>query len=190
MLLCTTFSHIQATEEVRNTMNNTHEILVLELSTGEVQIELYANKAPKHVAQIKSLVKKGAYDNVAFHRVIQGFMAQTGDVKYGNKNHFDETRVGTGNSDLPDIPAEFNDIPHLRGTVSMARSANPNSANSQFFICFDEASHLNGQYTAFGKVTKGMPFVDQITKGEPGSGHVNKPDFIVKARIMETKDTS
>ena len=110
-------------------------------------------------------------------------MAQTGDVKFGNINEFNQQMVGTGSSDLPDLKAEFNNIPHERGTVSMARSANPDSANSQFFICFKSAPHLDRQYTVFGKVISGMEFVDQIKKGEPGSGSVKKPDYIEKIEL-------
>ena len=117
--------------------------------------------------EILKLAKEGKYNGVAFHRVIEGFMAQTGDVKFGNINEFNQQMVGTGSSELPDLKAEFNNIPHERGTVSMARSANPDSANSQFFICFKSAPHLDRQYTVFGKVISGMEFVDQIKKECP-----------------------
>ncbi len=157
--------------------------LIMKLKYGEVEIELFPEDAPNHVERILKLAKEGKYNGVAFHRVIEGFMAQTGDVKFGNINEFNQQMVGTGSSELPDLKAEFNNIPHERGTVSMARSANPDSANSQFFICFKSAPHLDRQYTVFGKVVSGMEFVDQIKKGEPGSGSVDKPDYIEKIEI-------
>ena len=157
--------------------------LIMKLKYGQVEIELFPEDAPNHVKRVLKLAKEGKYNGVAFHRVIEGFMAQTGDVKFGNINEFNQQMVGTGSSDLPDLKAEFNNIPHERGTVSMARSANPNSANSQFFICFKSAPHLDRQYTVFGKVISGMEFVDQIKKGEPGSGSVDKPDYIEKIEI-------
>ena len=159
------------------------EIMIMELKDGTVELELYSDIAPNHVKRFKDLAQKGLYDGVVFHRVIEGFMAQTGDVKFGNINEFNQQMVGTGSSDLPDLKAEFNNIPHERGTVSMARSANPDSANSQFFICFKSAPHLDRQYTVFGKVISGMEFVDQIKKGEPGSGSVGKPDYIEKIEL-------
>ena len=153
--------------------------ITIKLKNGDVKIELFDDIAPNHVKRILDLSKQGKYDGVAFHRVIDGFMAQTGDVKHGNtKNNFNPAMVGTGGSDLPDLKAEFNDVPHERGVLSMARSQNPNSANSQFFICFDTHPHLDRQYTVFGKVISGMEFVDQIKKGAPGSGVVNNPDII------------
>ena len=155
----------------------------MKIKYGEVEIELFKDDAPNHVKRILKLVNEGKYNGVAFHRVIEGFMAQTGDVKFGNINEFNQQMVGTGSSDLPDLKAEFNNIPHERGTVSMARSANPDSANSQFFICFKSAPHLDRQYTVFGKVISGMEFVDQIKKGEPGTGSVDKPDYIEKIEI-------
>jgi cyclophilin family peptidyl-prolyl cis-trans isomerase len=158
--------------------------ITLKLKYGEVKIELFKDIAPNHVERILELSKKGKYDGVAFHRVIDGFMAQTGDVQHGNtKNNFNPAMVGTGGSDLPDLKAEFNDVPHERGILSMARSQNPDSANSQFFICFDTHPHLDRQYTVFGKVTSGMEFVDQIKKGAPGSGSVDNPDIIEKITI-------
>jgi cyclophilin family peptidyl-prolyl cis-trans isomerase len=158
--------------------------LTLKLKYGEVKIELFDDVAPNHVKRILELSKQGKYDGVAFHRVIDGFMAQTGDVQHGNtKNNFNPGMVGTGGSDLPDLKAEFNNIPHERGVLSMARSQNPDSANSQFFICFDTHPHLDRQYTVFGKVVSGMEFVDQIKKGAPGSGSVNDPDIIEKISI-------
>ena len=157
--------------------------LIMKLKYGQVEIELFPEDAPNHVKRVLKLAKEGKYNGVAFHRVIEGFMAQTGDVKFGNINEFNQQMVGTGSSELPDLKAEFNNIPHERGTVSMARSANPDSANSQFFICFKSAPHLDRQYTVFGKVISGMEFVDQIKKGEPGSGSVDKPDYIEKIEI-------
>ena len=152
-------------------------IMILKLKDGDVKIELYADKAPNHVKRIKLLAKEGKYDGVVFHRVIDGFMAQTGDVKFGNSstNDFNIRRAGTGGSDLPDLKEEFSDLPHQRGTLSMARSQDPNSANSQFFICFKEASFLDREYTVFGKVIEGMEFVDKIKRGEPASD----PDKII-----------
>ena len=156
-------------------------IMILKLKDGDVEIELFEDKAPKHVERIKKLANEGKYDNVVFHRVIDGFMAQTGDVRFGNSSsdQFNLDRAGMGGSDLPDLPAEFSDIPHLRGTLSMARSSDPNSANSQFFICFDDAPHLDRNYTVFGKVTKGMEYVDKIKRGAGPNGSVSDPDKII-----------
>ncbi|WP_244599338.1 peptidylprolyl isomerase [Brucella ovis] len=158
---------------------------MLKLKDGDVALELRPDLAPKHVAQIKKLVREGAYNGVAFHRVIPGFMAQTGDVKFGNMDKgFDAARVGTGGSNYPDLPAEFSKEPFVRGTVGMARSQNPNSANSQFFIMFDDGPFLNGQYTVVGKVVSGMDAVDKIKKGsEAENGAVKNPDKIIKATI-------
>ena len=155
--------------------------MILKLKDGDVEIELFEDKAPKHVERIKKLANEGKYDNVVFHRVIDGFMAQTGDVRFGNSSsdQFNLDRAGMGGSDLPDLPAEFSDIPHLRGTLSMARSSDPNSANSQFFICFDDAPHLDRNYTVFGKVTKGMEYVDNIKRGTGPNGSVTDPDKII-----------
>lgn len=164
--------------------------LVLTLKDGDVTIKLRPDLAPKHVAQIEKLTKEGAYDNVVFHRVIPGFMAQTGDVKFGKKGgtEFDIRSAGMGGSNYPDLPAEFSKVPFKRGTVGMARSQNPNSANSQFFICFDNASFLNGQYTVVGEVVKGMDVVDKIKKGRTdNNGSVSDPDVIVKAHIEAAK---
>ena len=147
------------------------DTLYLDLKDGRVVIRLRPDLAPKHVAQIKALAKQGFYDGIVFHRVIEGFMAQTGDP----------TGTGTGGSKLPNIPAEFSQTPVRRGTLGMARSQLPNSANSQFFICFKESSFLNGQYTVFGEVLSGMEFVDKIKRGEPP---VN-PDKIVKMIVVE-----
>ena len=151
--------------------------MILKLKDGDVKIELFKDVAPNHVKRIKELAEAGKYNNVVFHRVIDGFMAQTGDVKFGNSsnNDFNLRSAGTGGSDLPDLKEEFNDLPHQRGTLSMARSQDPNSANSQFFICFKESSFLDRQYTVFGKVIEGMEFVDKIKRGEPASD----PDKII-----------
>ena len=158
--------------------------MILKITTGEVKIELFPEKAPNHVARIKELADSGKYDGVVFHRVIDGFMAQTGDVQFGNSSdsNFNLQRAGMGGSDLPDLKQEFNDVPHVRGTLSMARSSDPNSANSQFFICFENASHLDGQYTVFGKVISGMENIDKITKGDGPNGSVSNPDKIISFR--------
>ena len=159
-------------------------IMILKLKYGEVQIELYPEKAPNHVKRFIEFADQGKYDNVVFHRVIDGFMAQTGDVKFGNTSSpdFNLSLAGTGGSELPNLKAEFSEIAHTRGTLSAARSADPDSANSQFFICFESAPHLDRQYSAFGKVIKGMEFVDMIKKGDPNSGSVTNPDKIITLR--------
>jgi cyclophilin family peptidyl-prolyl cis-trans isomerase len=165
--------------------NNTiakENIMILKLKDGDVKIELFEDKAPNHVKRIKKLAEEGKYNGVVFHRVIDGFMAQTGDVKFGNSSNddYDLRRAGMGGSDLPDLKEEFNDLPHQRGTLSMARSQDPNSANSQFFICFKEASFLDRQYTVFGKVIEGMDIVDKIKRGdENNNGSVSDPDKII-----------
>ena len=164
--------------------------MIITLKDGDVTIALRPDLAPKHVAQIKKLVREGAYDNVAFHRVIDGFMAQTGDVKFGNmKKGFNSQAVGTGGSDLPDLPAEFSQTEHYkRGVVGMARSQDPNSANSQFFIMFAPAPPLDGQYTIVGNVVSGMELVDKIKKGdEADNGTVADPDRMIKVRIAADK---
>ena len=155
--------------------------MILKLKDGDVKIEMYPDVAPNNVKRIQELADSGQYDNVVFHRVIDGFMAQTGDVKFGNSSSkdFDLRRAGIGGSDLPNLNQEFNDLPHDRGTVSMARSSDPNSANSQFFICFKPAPFLDRQYTVFGKVIEGMEFVDMITKGDGDNGAVSNPDKII-----------
>ena len=161
--------------------NTKENIMILKLKDGDVKIEMFPDVAPNHVKRITELANSGKYDNVVFHRVIEGFMAQTGDVQFGKSDSkdFDLRRAGIGGSDLPDLKQEFNDIPHERGTVSMARSSPPDSANSQFFICFDNASYLDRQYTVFGKVIEGMEFVDLIKKGDGQSGSVSDPDKII-----------
>ena len=156
--------------------------MILKLKDGEIKIELFEDVAPNHVKRIKQLAQEGKYDGVVFHRVIDGFMAQTGDVKFGNSSNdeFDLKRAGQGGSNLPDLKEEFSDLPHERGTLSMARSQNPNSANSQFFICFKESSFLDRQYTVFGKVIEGMELVDKIKKGNSDdNGSVSDPDKII-----------
>ena len=151
--------------------------MILKLKDGDLKIELFEDVAPNHVKRIKQLAQDGKYDGVVFHRVIDGFMAQTGDVKFGNStsDEFNLGKAGMGGSDLPDLKEEFSNLPHERGTLSMARSQDPNSANSQFFICFKEASFLDRQYTVFGKVVEGMEFVDKIKRGEPATN----PDKII-----------
>ena len=159
------------------------EIIHMTLKDGLVVIETRPDLAPKHVEQIIKLVSDGKYDGVVFHRVIEGFMAQTGDVEFGNSSNesFNISRAGTGGSTLPDIEAEFSDANHGRGAVSMARAQDPNSANSQFFICFNDCSFLDGQYSIWGQVIEGMEYVDQITRGEPPSN----PDKIIKMEIIK-----
>ena len=155
--------------------------MILKLKNGDVVIELFDDIAPNHVQRFKKLSSEKKYDGVVFHRVIEGFMAQTGDVQFGNStlDSFDLKRVGTGGSEYQDLKSEFSDLPHERGTLSMARSSNPNSANSQFFICLQTASHLDRQYTVFGKVIEGMEFVDLVKRGEGSDGAVSNPDKII-----------
>ena len=155
--------------------------MILKLKDGDVLIELFNDVAPNHVERFKKLANEKKYDGVVFHRVIDGFMAQTGDVQFANSNldTYDINRAGTGGSEYPDLKEEFSSLPHERGTLSMARSSDPNSANSQFFICFKEAPFLDRQYTVFGKVVKGMEFVDLIKKGEGSNGEVSDPDKII-----------
>ncbi len=162
-------------------------IMILKLKDGDVKIELFEDVAPNHVKRIKELANEGKYDNVVFHRVIDGFMAQTGDVKYGNSDSedFDLRRSGMGGSDLPDLKEEFSSLPHDRGTLSMARSSDPNSANSQFFICFKPAPFLDRQYTVFGKVIEGMEYVDKIKRGDDNNnGSVTDPDKIISFKSL------
>ena len=183
MLIMLPFAMTEAKPKPENT-------LTIELKDGSVVIELFPEVAPKHVERIKSLVKEGKYDGVAFHRVIDGFMAQTGDVQFGNKKDFNAGRVGTGGSDLPDLKEEFNDKKHVRGTCSMARAASPNSANSQFFICFEPAPFLDNQYTVWGQVIDGMENVDKIKKGSSSSnGSVNDPDHMIKLQVGKPKES-
>ena len=158
--------------------------MIMKTKYGEVEIELYKDIAPNHVKRFKELAETGKYNGVVFHRVIDGFMAQTGDVKYGNSNSesYNLPLAGTGGSDLPNLKAEFSDTAHVRGVLSAARSSDPNSANSQFFICLEAAPHLDRQYSAFGKVIKGMEFVDLIKKGEGSNGSVEDPDKIISLK--------
>ena len=161
--------------------------MILKLKDGDVKIELFEDVAPNHVKRIRELAQEGKYDGVVFHRVIDGFMAQTGDVKFGNSTNkdFDLSRAGTGGSNLPDLKEEFNDLPHERGTLSMARSQDPNSANSQFFICFKASAFLDRQYTVFGKVVEGMDYVDKIKRGdESNNGSVSDPDKIISFKSL------
>jgi len=158
--------------------------MILQLKDGDVEIELYPKIAPNHVKRFETLANEGKYDGVVFHRVISGFMAQTGDVKFGNSNspEYNLDLAGTGGSDLPNLKAEFSDVAHNKGVLSMARSADPNSANSQFFIVFESSPHLDRSYSAFGKVIKGMELIDKIKKGEGSSGSVEDPDKIISLR--------
>ena len=155
-------------------------------ATGTVTIDLYEDVAPQHVAQIAALAEEGAYDGVVFHRVIDGFMAQTGDVEFGKIDSGDMRMAGRGGSDRPDLPAEFSDLPFDRGIVGMARSQDPNSANSQFFIMFQEGYFLNGQYTVVGAVTEGMDVVDAIKRGEGRNGSViGRPDAMASVTVVD-----
>ena len=165
-----------------NLMAEARDTIHMTLKDGVVVMETRPDLAPLHVEQIKKLINDGQYNGVVFHRVIEGFMAQTGDVEFGNSTNenYNIERAGTGGSKLPDIPAEFSKENHSRGAVSMARAQNPNSANSQFFICFNDCSFLDGQYSIWAQVIEGMEFVDNITKGEPPSD----PDKIIKIEII------
>lgn len=154
--------------------------ILMELKGGTVVIQLLPDVAPQHVERMKELARAGEYDNVAFHRVIDGFMAQTGDVQHGDmEDGFNIRMAGTGGSDKPDLPAEFSKLPHARGSLGAARSANPNSANSQFFINFKDNDFLNGQYTVYGQVISGMEHVDAITRGEPPA----TPDRMISVKV-------
>ena len=154
--------------------------IIITLKGGDVVVQLLPDVAPKHVERMKLLVREGAYDHVAFHRVIDGFMAQTGDVEHANmEKDYNPRRAGTGGSDLPDLPAEFSKLTHDRGTLGAARSQNPNSANSQFFINFKDNHFLNGQYTVYGRVIDGMDLVDKIVKGEPPAN----PDRMISVKV-------
>ena len=155
-------------------------IILIELKNGTVKIELLPDVAPQHCNRMKDLARSGAYDNVVFHRVIEGFMAQTGDVANGNaEKNFNLNMAGTGGPDLPNLPAEFSKLPHDRGTIGAARSQSPDSANSQFFINFSDNNFLNGQYTVYGRVVEGMEFVDAISRGEPPAD----PDRMLTMRV-------
>jgi peptidylprolyl isomerase len=157
--------------------NDPENTLIIELKSGKVVIALRPDLAPQHVARVKQLAREGFYDGIVWHRVISGFMAQTGDP----------TGTGAGGSKYPDLPAEFTNTPFERGTVGAARTADPNSANSQFFITFTRTPHLNGQYTVFGKVIEGMTYVDAIKKGDGGSGIVDNPDKMLKVYVAADK---
>ncbi|HKK84186.1 MAG TPA: peptidylprolyl isomerase [Roseovarius sp.] len=162
------------------------EVEVSGEANGVVKIDLLEDVAPGHVAQITELAEEGAYDGVVFHRVIEGFMAQTGDVEFGLVDGGDMRRAGMGGSDKPDLKAEFSDIPFDRGVVGMARSQNPDSANSQFFIMFKEGHFLNGQYTVVGRVTEGMDVVDAIKRGAGRNGSVvGQPDVMTSVTVTE-----
>ncbi len=163
------------------------EILEIKLKDGTVKIALLSDVAPKHVNRIKALAEAGRYNNIAFHRVIDGFMAQTGDVMFGNVEHgLDNQRVGTGGSEEEDLASEFSNLPFERGTLGMARSQDPNSANSQFFIMFAEGHFLNGQYTVFGQVEEGMEFVDKIKRGnQSDNGSVTDPDVMIDVQVVK-----
>lgn len=154
--------------------------ILMELKGGTVTIQLLPDVAPQHCDRMKELARSGAYDNVAFHRVIEGFMAQTGDVEHGDmEDGFNLRMAGTGGSDLPDVPAEFSKIPHARGSLGAARSQNPDSANSQFFVNFKDNDFLNGQYTVYGQVVDGMEHVDAIARGEPPA----EPDRMISVKV-------
>ena len=169
-----------------NPVQAQEDIMILKLKDGDVIIELFKDIAPKHVERFKLLAKEKKYDGVIFHRVIEGFMAQTGDVEFGktDSEFYNPDSAGTGGSEYPNLKAEFSNLPHERGTLSMARSNDPNSANSQFFICFQPAPHLDRNYTVFGKVIKGMEFVDMIRKGSGPGGKVTNPDKIISLKAQ------
>ena len=177
---------VSTTEANAVEIEDPENTLIIELKGGEVVVELLPDIAPNHVERVKRLAREGAYDNVAFHRVIDGFMAQTGDVQFADmEDDFRPNRAGTGGSSLPDLKAEFSDVPFERGVLGMARSQSPDSANSQFFITFDEASFLNNQYTVFGRVVEGMEHVDNIKRGEHGqNGRVTgTPDRMISVQV-------
>ena len=161
------------------TITDPENTIIVTLKDGEVVIALLPEIAPKHAERMKTLARAGAYDNVVFHRVIDGFMAQTGDVANGIAGSANLRRAGTGGSDHPDLPAEFSGIPHDRGTIGAARSQSPNSANSQFFVNFSDNHFLNRQYTVYGRVIAGMEHVDKITRGEPPAN----PDVMITVRV-------
>ena len=173
-----------STKTVKASKSN---FITLKTSKGSIIIKTLPKIAPNHVKRIKELVSSGFYNGIIFHRVIEGFMAQTGDVKFGNSESkdFDLRRAGMGGSDMPDLEQEFNSLPHDRGTLSMARAQDPNSANSQFFICFQPAPFLDRQYTVFGKVVEGMEFVDKIKRGDQNNnGAVTDPDKIISFKSL------
>ncbi|MEM9198410.1 MAG: peptidylprolyl isomerase [Pseudomonadota bacterium] len=187
LLACVLFIQPATAQTTEATpVSDPENTLVITLAQGDVVIELLPDTAPQHVARVKELARAGAYDNVVFHRVIEGFMAQTGDVEFGDKEEgFNPRRVGTGGSELADLPAEFSDIPFDRGVLGMARSQNPNSANSQFFIMFDDGHFLNGKYTVLGRVIAGMELVDAIKLGDRNqNGTVDDPDAMLSVKVM------
>ena len=168
-----------------NNANAKEDLVILKLTYGDVVIELFPEVAPNHVKRIKQLAQEKKYDGVVFHRVIDGFMAQTGDVQYGNSEskNYNLKLAGTGGSEYPDLKAEFSNTPHEKGTLSMARSSNPNSANSQLFICIEAPPQVDRQYTVFGKVINGMEFVDSIKRGQGSNGEVSDPDKIISLSV-------
>ena len=177
---------LPATEAAAVEITDPENTLIMTLKTGDVTIALFPDVAPKHVERLKTLTREGAYDNVAFHRVIPGFMAQTGDVEYGDMvEGFNARRAGTGGSNYPDLPAEFSDRPFNRGVLGMARSQSPDSANSQFFITFEESAWLNGQYTVVGEVIDGMSHVDNIKMGSRANNGAieGDPDAILSMKV-------
>jgi len=183
LVLCMVAAVSVATAAFAQDADNTLVIEIGGSTSGTVEIALRPDLAPKHVERIKALAREHAYDGVVFHRVIDGFMAQTGDVAFGTEAAFGQGRAGTGGSSLPDLPAEFSNAPFVKGTVGMARSSDPDSANSQFFIMLAPASHLDGQYTAVGQVVAGQEVVDAIKRGDPNSGAVATPDHMVRVQI-------
>ena len=161
-------------------LENPENTILIELKNGVVEIELLTDVAPRHCERMKALARAGSYDSVCFHRVIDGFMAQTGDVENGNtETNYNIGLAGTGKSNLPDLEAEFSNVPHDRGTLAAARSQSPNSANSQFFINFKDNHFLNRQYTVYGRVIDGMSFMDEIARGEPPSN----PDRMISVKV-------
>lgn len=189
----TAISSVAALAIVSSAFSLEHDnILVIEIAgaaNGTVEIQLLPDIAPQHVSRIKELATEGQYDGVVFHRVIEGFMAQTGDVQFGNRNSGNLTRAGAGGSDKPDLPAEFSSVPYVKGIVGMARAQDPNSANSQFFIMFDDAPFLNGQYTVLGRVISGQDVVDQIKRGAPeANGAVQEnPDYMASVSLKSAE---
>ena len=182
LLLSPALPAVAQTSDPQNT-------LIITTDKGEIRVALRPDLAPKHVAQIEALAREGAYDNVVFHRVIEGFMAQTGDVQFGDaKKDYSPERVGTGGSERPDLDAEFSKETFDRGTVGMARSQDPNSANSQFFIMLADGDFLDGQYTVVGDVVSGMDVVDKIKKGDAdANGQVDNPDRMISVKVAADK---
>lgn len=189
----TAISSVAALAIASSALSSDHDnVLVIQIAgeaSGIVEIELLPDIAPQHVSRIKELTTEGQYDGVVFHRVIEGFMAQTGDVRFGNRNSGNLMRAGTGGSDKPDLPAEFSSVPYVKGVVGMARSQDPNSANSQFFIMFNEAPFLNGEYTVLGRVISGQEVIDQIKRGAPeANGAVREnPDYMASVRLKSAE---